>query len=232
VGVAIFKGYYTSLNITGATPLKLYDPGAIYHCPAILASITAYEFQPSSNVASIYGSCDPNPCITDIKMNPSLTAKGYWSGNPAEFNSFDPGVYTVVGGDEWGAQATLYFVVYQTPPTYALMFPPTLVRDVPTPAPAPWPRVTTYTEQTYDIEVNAGEEFAIGMFATMDFDFMESHDQNILDLVDNRMIEYRPTTLNKYGTDWFLYKAINKGKTGIVFQYPLEYTKLFFITIK
>jgi hypothetical protein len=60
-GVAIFEGYYTSANISTAIPLKLYDPDALYHCPGILAVITAYEFQPSSDIASIYGSCDLKP---------------------------------------------------------------------------------------------------------------------------------------------------------------------------
>jgi len=231
VGIAVFKGYYTSSNITGATPLKLYNPDAVYHCPMILASITAYEFQPSSDVASIFGSCDPNPCITDIKMNPDVAAEGYWSGSPTEFSNFSPGVYTVAGGGEWGALAILHFVVYPPPSPDALVFPPTLVRDVPDPTPVPWPGVVTYTEHTYEIKVNAGDEFAIGMFATIQLNFMESHDPNILDLVDNRIVEYDPGALNKYGTDWFLYKAINKGKTEIVFQYPLEYTKLFSVTI-
>jgi hypothetical protein len=113
VGVAIFEGYYISANISTATPLNLYNPNALYHCPDMLTAITAYEFQPLSDVASIYGSCDPNPCITDVKINSEVAAKGYWTGSPqTEFSIFNPGVYTVVGADEWCALAILYFVVY------------------------------------------------------------------------------------------------------------------------
>lgn len=232
VGVAIFEGYYTSANISTAIPLKLYDPNALYHCPAILSAITAYEFQPSSDVASIYGSCDPNPCDPDVKMNSEVEAKGCWTGSPkATYNDFNPGVYTVVGGDEWGALAILYFVVSTPASTLAPVFPPSTVRDVPSPAPVPWPDVKTYTEQTYEINISTGKEFAIGMFATMDFNFIESHDPGIINLMDDKMVEYHPGALNKFGTDWFLYKTTKAGSTEIIFQYPLEYTKIFKISI-
>jgi len=112
------------------------------------------------------------------------------------------------------------------------IFPPLTVRDVPAPAPVPWHNITTYTEQTYQIEAKDGEEFAIGMFATMSINFEESNDQNFIDQVDDKMVEYQPSTLKKYGTEWFLFKAINKGDTEIVFHYPLEYTKIFKISIK
>jgi len=111
------------------------------------------------------------------------------------------------------------------------IFPPVTVRDVPVPAPVPWHNITTYTEQTYQIEAKDGEEFAIGMFATMSITFGESNDQNFIDKVDDKMVEYQPSTLSKYGTEWFLFKAINKGDTEIVFHYPLEYTKIFKISI-
>ena len=111
------------------------------------------------------------------------------------------------------------------------IFPPVTVRDVPVPAPMPWHNITTYTEQTYQIEARDGEEFAIGMFATMSINFEESNDQNFIDKVDDKMVEYQPSTLSKYGTEWFLFKAINKGDTEIVFHYPLEYTKIFKISI-
>lgn len=214
--------------------MSLYDPDAIYHCPGMLAYIMAYEFEPTSDNASIYGSCDPNPCMTGVKMNSELSVKGHWTGSPrSEFASFEPGLYTVVGGDEWGALAVLHFVV--RPSVNAaehMMFPPTTVRDVPTPASIPWRDVTAYTEGTYEINVNVDEEFAIGMFATMDFSFAESHDQNQVGLLDHQMVEYHASALNKYGTDWFLFKATKAGTTELVFQYPLEYTKLFKITIR
>jgi hypothetical protein len=110
-GVAILQGYYSSANVATATPLILYDPGAIYHCPMILSEITAYVFQPSSDTAAIFGSCGPNPCFT-TKINAEVRATGYWTGSPtATLTNFTPGVYTVVTGDEWGISAVLHFVV-------------------------------------------------------------------------------------------------------------------------
>ena len=116
--------------------------------------------------------------------------------------------------------------------SYFSQFQPTTVRDVPSPAPVPWSDVVTYTEQTYHIEAKVGEEFAIGMFASSDFHFMESHDSTFISKLDDHMVEYQPSTLNNYGTDWFLFKTLKTGDTELVFQYPLEYTKLFDISIK
>lgn len=111
IGVAIFQGYYTSSNVSSATPLQLYKPGT-YHCPMILSEINAYAFQPSSDIASAYGSCDPNPCLTDFEISSEITVTGYWlNGQEAAPSNFTPGVYTVVAGDEWGALAVLHFVV-------------------------------------------------------------------------------------------------------------------------
>jgi hypothetical protein len=110
-GVAIFQGYYTSSNVSSAKQLQLYKPG-IYFCPTMLAEINAYAFQPSSDNASVFGSCNPNPCINDFKIESEVTVTGYWlNGQEATFGNFTPGVYTVVGGDEWGALAVLHFVV-------------------------------------------------------------------------------------------------------------------------
>ncbi len=128
MGVAIFQGYYTSSNVSSATSLQLYQPG-IYHCPMILGGINAYVFQPSSDIASVFGSCDPNPCLTDFKISSEITVTGYWTnGQEATLSNFTPGVYTVVGGDEWGALAVLHFVVQgndeSTPVTEQSFVPP------------------------------------------------------------------------------------------------------------
>jgi hypothetical protein len=112
MGLAFFQGYYTLTNISEAAPLILYDPYAILHCPMILSSISEYRFEPSSDIASVFGSCDPNPCITNFKISSELTVKGYWSsGLTTQFSIFPAGVYTVVGGDEWGSLAILHFAV-------------------------------------------------------------------------------------------------------------------------
>lgn len=111
-------------------------------------------------------------------------------------------------------------------------YPTATVRDVPAPAPVPWSNISTYTEQTYHIEATAGMKFAIGMFATGEWRFSESNDHTFLTVVDDQMVKYQDSSLNKYGTEWFLFEPIKAGNTEIIFQYPLEYTKLFTISIK
>src|SRR2546426_3713019 len=115
VGVAIIQGYYTSSDVSAGRPLGLYQPGE-YSCPAMLSGIGAYVFQPSSDRASIVGSCNPEPCFTE-NMSSTIGAKGYWVENllmGSAFSDFAPGLYTAVGGDEWGTLAVLHFLVAQT----------------------------------------------------------------------------------------------------------------------
>lgn len=108
-GVAIFQGYYSSTNVSTATPLVIYNPTGIF-CPAEFV-ITSYGFQPSSDVAAIFGGCDSNPCYT-TEIHMAVNVTGYWTGSPvATLTNFDPGVYTVVGEDEWGALTVLHFLV-------------------------------------------------------------------------------------------------------------------------
>ncbi len=112
IGIAVFQGYYAAANISTAQPLQLYKPGT-YMCPMILSGIGAYVFQPTSDTAAVMGSCAPNPCFT-ANMSSRVSVGGYWSSNPlqgATFGSFSPGVYTVVGGDEWGGLVVLHFLV-------------------------------------------------------------------------------------------------------------------------
>lgn len=114
IGVAIFQGYYVAANISSAKPLQLYEPG-VYACPMILAKIDAYAFQPLSSTASVIGSCGPSSCFTE-RIYSNVTANGYWNEGLLEgatFTPFNPGAYTVVAGDEWGALAVLHFFVEQ-----------------------------------------------------------------------------------------------------------------------
>ena len=115
--------------------------------------------------------------------------------------------------------------------TEPVMFPPFTTRNVPLPAPVPWSNIPTYTEQTYEIHAKVDEEFAIGMFATMQINFGESNDQSFVNEEDDQMVPYQPGTLNMYGTEWFMFKATKKGVTEIYFNYPIEYTKVFKISI-
>ncbi len=108
-GIAIFQGNYSAADISTAKRLMLYDPGATYHCPAMIAGITAYDFQPTSDMASIFDSYDPDP-FGPTQIISEVSAKGYWIGSPAAtLTNFPPGVYTVVAGDEWGTTGSASF---------------------------------------------------------------------------------------------------------------------------
>jgi hypothetical protein len=112
-GVAIFQGYYASGDISSATPLKLYDPLAVYSCPMVLSEIDTYAFQPLSDIAAVFQISDTNPVSTE-NMNAEVQTTGYWIGSTAvTLTNFDPGVYTVVGGDEWGSLLVVHFTVSQ-----------------------------------------------------------------------------------------------------------------------
>jgi hypothetical protein len=114
-GVVVYKGNYTSADISSAIPLDLYGPYAGHSCPRLLGSIASYVFQPSNDIADIFQTSETNAAITQIKMNsdvePILT--GYWVRNYTNifFTDFDPGVYTVVAGDEWGTMVVRHFTV-------------------------------------------------------------------------------------------------------------------------
>ena len=106
----------------------------------------------------------------------------------------------------------------------------TVITDVPPPAPVPWSNVATYTETTYQINARVGEEFAIGMYATiLPGQFTKSYDQNYISLIDDQVVDYLPVTTE--GTEWFLFEATREGTTDILFQYPLEFSKVFRIVI-
>jgi len=118
-GIAVFKGNYTSLNVLSMTPLKLYNPTAMYSCPAMLSGISTYEFEPLSDSAAIFQNSGTSPVLTE-NMNSEIHSTGYWVTNPNEtLTDFDPGVYTVVGGDEWGDLVVAHFTVSGAPLTTA-----------------------------------------------------------------------------------------------------------------
>jgi hypothetical protein len=114
IGFEILKGYHLKNDLPSTDRLDLYGPG-FYFCPLILLGINSYVFAPDSDLASINGGCSPNPCSAiPIQSQGSFT--GFWSGSipylsSPTFHSFSPGVYTVVGGDEWGDLLVLHFVV-------------------------------------------------------------------------------------------------------------------------
>jgi hypothetical protein len=50
----------------------------------------------------------PNPTAT-LKQEINLTR--YWEGNLSTYHVFEPGAYTVLGGDAWGTTLLLHFTV-------------------------------------------------------------------------------------------------------------------------
>jgi hypothetical protein len=111
-GVAIFQGNYTADNISTGTPLILDDPNVIVQgCMPSVFNVTAYNFKPSSDIASLKG--DALDGSTTFEMSTKFTAGIYWVGSlPNAVQQFyPPGVYTVVAGDEWGNMVILHFTV-------------------------------------------------------------------------------------------------------------------------
>lgn len=107
-GVAVYKGAYTGSNLSGASPLDIYPTVA---CPMFLRLVTGYLFQPLNDSAVILPSNGASP----TPMRATLAVNGTYAVDHAALESspqpLAPGVYTVAGGDEWGALVTLRFTV-------------------------------------------------------------------------------------------------------------------------
>lgn len=81
-------------------------------CTTVMGGVTVYSFQPSSDIASVIGTCNPNPCFTR-SVSTSRSFSQYPSGNGSGFywTNFTAGSYTVVAEDEWGDLALASFVI-------------------------------------------------------------------------------------------------------------------------
>jgi hypothetical protein len=115
-GMAIFQGSYTSADISSAAPLQIYQPGE-YHCPMILADISSYVFQPLSDTAAVFQMSESTAVFDDMEMSTEFepAPTGYWASDNfnAAFSDFEPGIYTVAAGDEWGTLVIVHFTVSQ-----------------------------------------------------------------------------------------------------------------------
>ena len=108
-GLAILQGNYDQTNFTSVTPLQsLYDLNAVYSCPMLL-QVTSYVFEASSDFAFI----NSGTAYTNrAQISYTCDVAGSWSGSPsAIYSNFTPGIYTVVGGDEWGTVVIEHFTV-------------------------------------------------------------------------------------------------------------------------
>ena len=113
-GVAVFQGSYTATNISSATPLELDNPNVIPQgCIAPVSNVTAYDFKPSSDIATLDGEVLSMEVPRLFEMSAEVIGGINWVGSPpnAVQQNFEPGVYTVVGGDEWGNMVILHFTV-------------------------------------------------------------------------------------------------------------------------
>lgn len=116
--IAIVQGYYTESNLTGTISLPILSPpGAWYSCPLMGGPPTEFDFYPTSDRVIV---CAPEfsgpPSFINESATQTLSFNGYYA--PYNFNgttqtiNFPPGVYTVVGGDEWGQLVVLHFIVF------------------------------------------------------------------------------------------------------------------------
>jgi hypothetical protein len=110
-GISILQGYYDAKSVAAIAPLQFFDPNAMLFLICLSMSPVSYDFQPWSDIATIHTS-DPEPYPV-INMTATVTWTGFWTGSccNATFSNFTPGIYTVVGGDEWGALVILHFTV-------------------------------------------------------------------------------------------------------------------------
>ena len=107
-GVALYSGMYTAANVSKAQPLQIYP---IVACPMLIRLITAYLFQPTSDLAVVLPS-GPNATATLMSANVTATAVYTVVGAPSSSPShLGPGTYTVAAGDEWGSVVVIHFTI-------------------------------------------------------------------------------------------------------------------------
>lgn len=104
------------------------------------------------------------------------------------------------------------------------------------PPPTSWVNVSAYTAENQTISVKVGEEFAIGFdtFFRGGSRWEEAYDDKIISLEDSEL-QTAPAPAFHPAATWFLFKALQTGKTTITFYYygpvTLRDQKKFNITI-
>jgi hypothetical protein len=117
LGLGLWQGYYSVGNLSAAPPLSLFPP-EIYWCPAEYP-VAYFSFSPLSDNVSLYSpqpSGSGNATVpTDMWTMPDAFTQnitGYWTSQGI-LRQFQPGVYTLVGGDDYGQLAIVHFYVGQ-----------------------------------------------------------------------------------------------------------------------
>jgi hypothetical protein len=101
--------------------------------------------------------------------------------------------------------------------------------DIVTPAP-PWPGIPAYMDSSQTINVKVGDEFVVGMDVRGDMFpiFKELYESNTVTLIEQKYIHYdekgvpykgEEAALEPNHVTWYLFKAIQPGKTQITLQY-------------
>ena len=122
LGFAIYEGNYGTNNVSNATPLNMFQP-EIYSCPAIFP-LGYFSFAPLSDNVTLY-SPQPSGSGGSTVETPMWTApdsfygtfSGYWAGGSggvesATFQEFAPGVYTLMGTDDYGQVSLVHFLIH------------------------------------------------------------------------------------------------------------------------
>ncbi len=113
-GLAIMRGYYTKDSAAAGLHLALWHPG-IYSCPAYVG-VDSYIFDPDSSLATIVTYQGPNTSFK-LQTENRVHFSGSWTEGTQPFQEdailqpFSRGMYTLVGGDEWGEILVLNFAV-------------------------------------------------------------------------------------------------------------------------
>ncbi len=108
MGVEMLRG--TNLSAASSSYLTLFHPGP-QSCPNEPSSgIPSYVFKADSQLAI------PENTGEYLSMNATLEVNGYWTWNGIDPNSavhhfFEPGIYTLAAGDEWGDPVLLQVTV-------------------------------------------------------------------------------------------------------------------------
>lgn len=110
-GIAVLSGNYSVDSLRSATPLQIFEPG-VYFCPAEFM-VSQYQFYPHSSRAKLYSNESGFLQGVSADFNESVNLSGYWNGNykAHTFETFSPGIYTVVAADGWGQVLALHFLV-------------------------------------------------------------------------------------------------------------------------
>jgi hypothetical protein len=102
----VYEGHFTFSNLTGNTPLLLFNASVAISCFAPF-NVTL-TFQPHSDEATYFMNT-----TRSLTINLTYNYSGYWARCSRGYclSTFVPGQYTVLFNDTWGQQEFEYFTV-------------------------------------------------------------------------------------------------------------------------